>query len=82
MAIRRKTPVPLAVADLVLLEAIEDELLDWIEAGKGPFVVKKADHPDTPAVVWSELVRSARNTGWNAIENDVLVMIEAVEPED
>ena len=77
MAIRRKTPVPLAVADLVLLEAIEDELLDWIEAGKGPFVVKKADHPDTPAVVWSEL-----NTGWNAIENDVLVMIEAVEPED
>ena len=41
--------------------------------------VTKADHPDTPEVVWSELARSARNAGWVVIVSDALVVIEAQE---
>jgi hypothetical protein len=77
MPIRRKTPVPMTAAELALLDTFEDRLLDWIEAGKGPFVIAKSDHPGTPEVVWSELARSARNGGWTVIVNDTMVAIEA-----
>ena len=68
--------------ELALCDVLEDQVLDWIGAGKGPLVITKADHPGTPEVVWSELARSARNAGWVVIVSDTLVVIEAQEPSE
>jgi hypothetical protein len=52
-----------------------------MEAGKGPWVAYKADHPNVPEVVWTELGRSARNTGLNVIASETMVVIAVAETE-
>jgi hypothetical protein len=82
MAIRhRKTPEPMTMEEFGLLDALEDQLLDWMGANKGPWVATKADHPNVSDVVWRELARSAGNTGWKVIVTDTTIAIEAQGPE-
>jgi hypothetical protein len=71
----------MTMEEFAFLDALEDQLLDWMDAGKGPWVAYKADRPDVPEVVWTELGRSARNTGLNVIASETMVVIAVSETE-